>query len=258
MAALSLGLRPDDARVIEWVQRSLARNYLDECYASLGIQLIPLHQFSKEHDLVQSYIFNSCCCLQGHGANVKHLDDDAGVVQVFRIENSRDSMRFEPYRRTQNRRVLWHGSRMMNWLSILRKGLLICPPGVPHNGSSFGAGIYFTDKISKAMSYSHAMVGDSRQVFLLSEVALGDCRPAARSGQPTKSKSPHVSCHGVGRCVPDPAGDFEDAFGAVWPLGKPTPVKDKSATLPHSEFVVYNSAHARMRYIVVTDGLLSR
>lgn len=236
-------------------QKSLVKNYLDECYHALGCRLFPLESSSREFGLVQSYIFNSSCCVGGdHGKNIE-------LFQLFRVEKLSEAERYAPFRSYANRRILWHGSRMCNWLGILTHGLLISPPNVPHNGSSFGLGIYFTDKISKAMGYSYPTFSDDKysqhQVFLLSEVALGDKKNVYKGhsgARRSMSKNSFHTCHGVGRCVPDAAGDYEDATGAIWPLGKAKKIGKEHATLQHSEYVIYNVEQARMRYLVVTNG----
>jgi poly [ADP-ribose] polymerase 1 len=128
-------------------QQSLVKNYLDECYHTLECHLDPLRDSSLEFALIQRYIINSSCCV---GTNTR----DTELLYVFRIEKCSESERFAPFRSYANRRILWHGSRLSNWLGILTHGLLISPPGVPQNGNSLGAGLYFTDKISKAMAYS--------------------------------------------------------------------------------------------------------
>ncbi|TMW67132.1 hypothetical protein Poli38472_012248 [Pythium oligandrum] len=278
LAALAVRLRREDAQSLELTQRLLAKNYLDECYDSLQCRLFPLSTSSHEYQLVDSYIFNSFCCYgtvhattpSGSTGLSRHCVSNGKILNVFRIEKPSEAQRFEPFRAFPNRRVLWHGSRLGNWLSILTHGLLIKPCGVPHNGSAFGNGIYFTDKITRAMAYSHfsGKPGDRRQVFILSEVALGSCKQIANtsnaalsyvhhtSGGSARGSKAHHSCHGVGRCSSDTTGDYEDAFGAVWPLGKPTPAKEiPTSTLIHNEFVVYNPAQVRMRYIVVATDL---
>lgn len=51
-------------------------------------------------------------------------------------------------------KMLWHGSRNENWLSILDTGLLIRPTGVATTGSMFGNGIYFAPRARKSMGYT--------------------------------------------------------------------------------------------------------
>lgn len=161
---------------------------------------------------------------------------------------------------------MWHGSRLSNWLGILTDGLRIAPPEVASNGRIFGKGIYFTDKASKAQAYCHvsARHGQSKCIFVLSEVALGDVKEMVSSdenakrwvhvscGGHTKASAYH-SCKGVGTCRPDASGDVVDKDGAVWPLGKPVQTAEATG-LSHSEYIIYNPAQARMRYVVVAKS----
>lgn len=161
--------------------------------------------------------------------------------------------------------MLWHGSHVSNWMGILTDGLRIAPPDVASNGRTFGKGLYFTDKVSKAQAYCHcrpaASGGASQCVFLLNEVALGESKEMVNSddnarqyvhataGGRTK-QGQFQSCKGVGSCCPDPRGDVLDDHGAVWPLGKPVQPKDRTG-LHHSEYIIYNPHQTRMRYVVL-------
>ncbi|KAG6610687.1 putative poly [ADP-ribose] polymerase 2 [Phytophthora cinnamomi] len=81
--------------------------------------------------------------------------------------------------------ILWHGSHLANWLGILSEGLRIAPPEVASNGRTFGKGLYFTDKVTKAQAYCHCRPtnGHNQCVFALSEVALGKpVQPEERTG----------------------------------------------------------------------------
>lgn len=169
--------------------------------------------------------------------------------------------------------ILWHGSRLSNWLGILSDGLRIAPPDVASNGRIFGKGLYFTDKAAKAQAYCHASSarhgGHSKCVFVLSEVALGDVKELVASEENAKrwvyaSSGGHAkataatgaafnSCKGVGTCRPDEKGDVVDADGAIWPLGKPAQTADATG-LSHSEYIIYNPAQARMRFVVVAKS----
>jgi hypothetical protein len=44
-----------------------------------------------------------------------------------------------------NRRLLFHGSGMTNYLGILAQGLRIAPKEAPTTGYMFGKGVYFAD-----------------------------------------------------------------------------------------------------------------
>lgn len=52
--------------------------------------------------------------------------------------------------------MLWHGSRLTNFVGILKHGLRVAPPEAPITGYMFGKGIYFADIASKSAQYCQA------------------------------------------------------------------------------------------------------
>lgn len=80
----------------------------------------------------------------------------AKVVKVYRIENTQTSERFKKYTKENNiktKKLLWHGSRNENWLSIANKGLLLNPDAVI-TGKMYGNGIYFSTDSDKSYGYT--------------------------------------------------------------------------------------------------------
>lgn len=69
------------------------------------------------------------------------------------------------------KKLLWHGSRISNWIGILKKGLQIAPPEAPSTGYMFGKGIYFADVSSKSANYCFASRRKNEGLLLLSEVS---------------------------------------------------------------------------------------
>lgn len=53
-----------------------------------------------------------------------------------------------------NRRLLFHGSGMSNYLGILNQGLRIAPKEAPTTGYMFGKGVYFADQFKKSQNYA--------------------------------------------------------------------------------------------------------
>lgn len=49
--------------------------------------------------------------------------------------------------------LLWHGSRVSNFVGILSQGLRIAPPEAPVSGYLFGKGIYLADMAEKSINY---------------------------------------------------------------------------------------------------------
>lgn len=54
----------------------------------------------------------------------------------------------------KRRRVLWHGSRTENWISILQESLKIRPSTAVLTGAMFGHGIYFSPVFQKSLGYT--------------------------------------------------------------------------------------------------------
>lgn len=52
-----------------------------------------------------------------------------------------------------NNMLLWHGSRVSNFVGILSQGLRIAPPEAPVSGYLFGKGIYLADMAEKSINY---------------------------------------------------------------------------------------------------------
>lgn len=69
--------------------------------------------------------------------------------------------------------LLWHGSRIANFVGILSQGLRIAPPEAPVSGYLFGKGIYLADMIDKSAAYCRSY-GSDIALCLLIEGALGD------------------------------------------------------------------------------------
>ena len=76
------------------------------------------------------------------------------VTHVFRA--SRDGEAAAHRSQLGNRQLLWHGSRLTNWVGILSQGLRIAPPEAPVTGYMFGKGVYFADMVSKSANYCFA------------------------------------------------------------------------------------------------------
>lgn len=73
-----------------------------------------------------------------------------------------------------NKQLLWHGSRLTNFVGILSQGLRIAPPEAPVTGYMFGKGVYFADMVTKSANYCFTNPTSNTGLMLLCEVALGD------------------------------------------------------------------------------------
>ena len=55
---------------------------------------------------------------------------------------------------SQNRTMLWHGTKTENLIGILHGGLLIDAPHAVRTASAYGNGIYLADAFQKSWSYT--------------------------------------------------------------------------------------------------------
>ena len=72
-----------------------------------------------------------------------------------------------------NKMLLWHGSRLTNFVGILSQGLRIAPPEAPVTGYMFGKGVYFADMSSKSANYCFTNKENNTGILILCEVAIG-------------------------------------------------------------------------------------
>lgn len=89
---------------------------------------------------------------------MNHLPSDLRqrVHKVYVIEPQSQNKKFEGYCKTnaiRKTKLLWHGSRNENWLSILATSLSLNPNAVI-TGKMFGNGIYFAPDAHKSWGYT--------------------------------------------------------------------------------------------------------
>lgn len=152
-----------------------------------------------------------------------------------------------------NRTLLWHGSRLSNWVGILSQGLRVAPPEAPVTGYMFGKGIYFADMSSKSANYCFANQRNKTGLLLLSEVALGDSNELlAADYEAAKLPAGKHSTKGLGQTSPDPSNAVT-LNGVTVPMGpgmKTGVGAGGGYSLLYNEFIVYNPAQTHMRYLL--------
>lgn len=149
--------------------------------------------------------------------------------------------------------LLWHGSRLSNWVGILSHGLRVAPPEAPITGYMFGKGIYFADMSSKSANYCFASRLKNTGLLLLSEVALGQCNELLEANPKAQGllRGKH-STKGMGKMAPSPA-HFITLNGSTVPLGPASDtgiLNPEGYTLNYNEFIVYSPNQVRMRYLL--------
>lgn len=182
-------------------------NPLEYAYRALQVRMEPLHGDSNELRCLQRYIDSTC-------------DDDVVVTKVFSLDNGK-----QLNGEIGNRQLLFHGSKNVNVLGILKQGLRIAPPEAPRTGLAFGKGVYFSDQFSKALSYSSRLSAKKgiqpRAFVFVAEVALGIPFVAMQAQYMENPRDGTNSTFAPATSAPDSNRNLIlNASGAIVPLGE--------------------------------------
>ncbi len=143
-------------------------NPIDYVLSSMNLKINLLNKENSEYDLIINYINNS-------ESNIK-------IKNIFKIEKIGEEKNYNfKWDKLQNKTLLFHGSKVFNFLGILTNGLKICPSEAPSTGQAFGKGIYFSDHFSKSYAFcDYYEYKDNKnneiknKYMLICEVALGN------------------------------------------------------------------------------------
>lgn len=227
--------------LIKHEDTSEERNPLDKHYDKLKTQLEPIDKNSDEFMLLKKYVQNT------HAST--HSSYELEIIDVFKVARQGEARRYKPFKKLHNRKLLWHGSRLTNFVGILSHGLKIAPPEAPPTGYMFGKGIYFADMVSKSANYCCTSQQNSTGLMMLSEVALGDMMECKAANYVTELPKGKHSCFGHGRTMPDPKESHFRDDGVEIPLGKPITDDKLKSSLLYNEFIVYDIAQVNIQYL---------
>eukprot|EP00808_Paulinella_micropora_P017853 g46431.t1 len=217
---------------------------VDLHYAALKCQISAVDQAENEWQVIAKYI------AQTHAPT--HTDYTLELLDLFSLDREADRLAFQTYESTPNRQLLWHGSRLTNFVGIVSQGLRIAPPEAPVTGYMFGKGLYFADMVSKSANYCHASKENPVGLLLLCEVALGHPKSLFAADYEADAKlGDALSVFGEGKTGPIPEEAVRLPDGVLVPSGNYAPRKlPQPSSLLYNEYVVYDTAQVRMRYLV--------
>ena len=100
--------------------RNKEKNLFDLCYEHLqqSAEITMLNKASGMYAQICAYVENT-----QFPSAYYHVDE------VFEVTRHEEIMRYEPYESNYNRQLLFHGTRIRNFVGILTNGLKISPPG---------------------------------------------------------------------------------------------------------------------------------
>uniref|UniRef100_A0A0K2UGQ3 Poly [ADP-ribose] polymerase n=1 Tax=Lepeophtheirus salmonis TaxID=72036 RepID=A0A0K2UGQ3_LEPSM len=147
-------------------------------------------------------------------------------------------------------KLLWHGTKCINLLSILNAGLVINPPYAERSGDTFGRGIYTADVYDKSFGYYDQNSG--YLYMFLCKAALGktferdDWRVNYENSNDMFNSTKVLGFH-----EPLSRDELHLRNGVCIPTGKITEhVTKKYRCLNYNEFVIKEESRLSADYLV--------
>jgi poly [ADP-ribose] polymerase 2/3/4 len=155
--------------------------------------------------------------------NASHVSSKYTLKRVWDLRINPMADAFE--QSLGNIKMLWHGTKAANLLSILKCGLMVPPATANHcTGRMFGDGIYFSEQSTKSLNYAtdfwNKTGGPQQRIFmLLVDVALGkEMRPKTQVKAPARG------------------------FDSVW-------IEPGTCGVMNQETIVYRASQVNPRYL---------
>ena len=149
--------------IIKNKKKNALRQKTEYVYESLGIEINMIDEKNEKYLQVLECI--------------KRDNNKFKVLKIYEVCNKKQNEIYDNSTKDiKNKQLLFHGSPVTNWFSILKNGFYINPTqvGVPVNGKAYGNGIYFSNNMSFSFSYCNIGKYDNSKVAILGlcEVAL--------------------------------------------------------------------------------------
>lgn len=160
--------------------------------------------------------------------------------------------------------LLWHGTHLSNYLSILKSGLILQSdvlPGTVVTSRMFGIGIYGANSVSKSFNYANTNKQNPVSCIILAEFALGNISMRNKDDHYITEKNLHKagynSVQGCGQHIPSTHITKNNVIIPQGKLHKSTLLgtDPKNYPLVYDEFVIYNENQINLKYIVEIKAL---
>lgn len=215
-------------------------NPVDKRYSQLKNTITPMDKSDPMYRILEVYLKNT------HAPT--HQNYTLDLEEIFELDRHGERERFDAYANLHNRKLLWHGSRLTNFVGILSLGLKIAPPEAPVSGYMFGKGVYFADMSSKSANYCWASMNNPTGFLMLCEVALGNSLELKEAKMITKLPKGMHSVKGCGQTYPNPNETIRQN-GMEIPTGMPICDLSVDSSLLYNEYIVYDVSQVRAKYL---------
>lgn len=227
-------------------QSQLNIHPLDKIYNDLNIKMLELDNNHPATAMIQKYMVNT------HAET--HRRYNLEIQHIFAIQKEAESQRYKDFvtqNNYGNKMLLWHGSRMTNYMGILKNSLKIAPPEAPVTGYMFDKGIYFANSVSKSANYCRTSPNNNIGFLLLCEVALGEMNRKTSSDYHAKDNLNGCdSTWGLGKTTMNNKDYCLYGKDVMVPYGKLVKNSNIDTSLLYDEFIVYNESQCRMCFLL--------
>ena len=218
--------------------KTVHANPVDRHYSSLHTDLTLLDSTSSEYGMITEYF-----------QKTRGQHRSSHLLNIWQVNRHSEGQRFQQFDKLDNRRLLWHGTNIAVVAPILTSGLRI----MPHSGGRVGTGIYLAAMQEKSAQYTSGYQAKFACMFLC-EAAMGKMHTITSDGPHASSlkKAPNGfdSVHAIGKLTPKDWGPLQiDDKQVSVPIDK-AEQQDVETSFHHDEFLCYNEAQVRLRYII--------
>jgi poly [ADP-ribose] polymerase len=153
------------------------RTSVQSIYRSIGTFISKIDSNHDDYESLSSLLLDSF-----DASELKH-HSEVEVLSIYEIARPNEQFSFNKSN-LDNIKLLFHGSRVENFVGILSRGLLL--PKF-HNSDGLeieldrtdigmlGAGVYFSDSLCTSLKYAHKSNSKQTSLVAVCEVALGKC-----------------------------------------------------------------------------------
>jgi len=226
----------------KYLLQEASHTFLDELLANeqnllntLSTQVVVSTSTSEEITLDSLNLSVEVASAEDRERIAKETDFKVGSQKIFKVINKDTEKVFESKGKTK---LLYHGSRNENYLSIMMNGLKVNPVGVQINGKMFGYGVYAANKAQKSIGYTSLRgscwaTGSSDKAYLaIFEFNLGKMWDIFDGGKR----------HDSSMCSLNEQKVSAKGYDSVYAKG--------GYDLRNDEFIVYRSTQCTIKYLI--------
>lgn len=211
---------------------------MNEIYNHLETVITPLNKETELWNLLNMAVIKT----NGHNKKMN-------VIDILEIKRNNENI-VPDY---GNKFLLFHGTRLTNFCSILKMGLILNPEslGVPIAGKMFGQGIYMANCVTKSLGYtSYNSNPNNIGAMFVCETDLGNQYRTKHSDYTLcEEKMSQLQCnstHGIGKTTVE----YVEHNGYKIP-NKLIKIQDNDVDLNFDEFIIYNAKQMNLRFIII-------